>query len=634
MISRRRLLQTGGAAGVALLAVRRRALAGPMGFVPPNLGLAKFVDALTYPPVASPDTLTYPGSEYYHIGMRQYTQKMHRDLPATKLWGYTNELPAVGYTTGYLGPLILARSTLPGETGKPVKIKFENFLPATHILPVDHSIAGTPLGNIDNRTAVHLHGGRVPWQSDGHPLSWTSPGNAIHGEYWGAGMAGEIFDYPNGQSARLMWYHDHAVSITRLNAYAGLAAGYVLRDRFEDAMITAGTLPGVPLVTEIPLIIQDKAFNADGTLWYPDTQNPADLAPPLLSPLPDPSVVPEFFGNVNLVNGVVWPYLNLERKKYRFRILNGNQARFYRLKLYYAQSNNDADPNSKVPNLAAPGPAFYQIGTEGGFLPAPVMLNNPANPSSAKLMLAPAERADIIIDFQNVPNGARLILYNDAAGPFPSGDPVDADTSVIMQLRVSGTQDTTPLRLPVLPPFTRLTERMANKTRYYTLNEGFDEYGRLIQLVGTNVPYGGVGGGGTKYGQPFLDLASGLPLVQIAGFQEPHKNGDIEVWYILNLTGDTHPMHTHLVTYQILSRQAFDVNQYLATGTIRLLGPAMPPEPNEVGWKETGRMNPGQITKIAMRFDALPEWVGGHYVWHCHILEHEEHDMMRGLELA
>jgi spore coat protein A len=331
----------------------------------------------------------------------------------------------------------------------------------------------------------------------------------------------------------------------------------------------------------------------------------------------------------------VFPYLKVEPRHYRFQILNGSQARFLNLQLHLADAG---DPTR--PDPTRPGPAFVQIGTEGGFLPAPVLLNDPPRPfqgdgvkeTDYNLMLAPAERADLVIDFSRFASST-LILWNDAPQPYPGGDPTDPDTRSFLQIEVGslvGGADSPQLGLleaiardpahnpNVLPPVVGFDPKAAVQVRNLTLNEGFDELGRLIQQLGT------IDATATDYfGRPYDDAPTETP-----------RAGTVEIWNIFNLTGDTHPIHFHLVNVQVLGRSAFD------PATFQLIGPSRPPDENERGFKETVRMNPGECTTVIARFD-LPDVpfpippsprTGGHeYVWHCHILEHEEHDMMRPL---
>jgi len=340
-----------------------------------------------------------------------------------------------------------------------------------------------------------------------------------------------------------------------------------------------------------------------------------------------------------LVNGVVYPYVEVEQRKYRFLMLNACNARFLNPRLFYAQGTTF--PNNAEPNLAKGGPPLVQFANEGGFLPAPVTLTGAS--VATTLLLSPAQRAECTVDFTSVPAGSFLILYADAPAPFPVGDPLNdyypgsqgagapttpgfgPNTRTILQIRVKarvGAADASrPLVLPRIDPVPLLPVPPGTTVRDLSLNEDFDQYGRLIQLIGTNVKQGA--GFGTPYESPVTESI-------------PH--GTTEVWRIANLTGDTHPMHIHLVNWQIVSRQPFDPVAYPA---LNYLGPARGPDPNERGWNETVRMNPGEVITVIAKFDLpgnlpftvppSPRTGGNEYVWHCHILEHEEHDMMHAL---
>jgi spore coat protein A len=348
-----------------------------------------------------------------------------------------------------------------------------------------------------------------------------------------------------------------------------------------------------------------------------------------------------------LVNGTAYPYLEVEQRQYRIRMLNACQARFLNPRLMYAKGNTPPDSTEPTNQI---GPAFIQFGTEGGFLPHPVMLNGP---SQGRLILGPAERADLIVDFRAVPAGSVLLLYSDAPAPFPTGDDImdyyagnsdtpntypgnGPNTRTLMQIRVvepKGAADQ-PVFLPAtLTPLDKFLTNPVEyvpiptpagvKTRYLTLNEQFDEYGRLGQYLGTN------------------ELVNQNPPMfareYMADPTEVIPAGTMEVWEILNLTGDTHPMHFHMADVQVLSRQPFEAENYRG-GVPTYEGPAYAPDPNELGFKETVRMNPEEATRILINFTlpvvpftvpASPRTGGHEYVWHCHILEHEEHDMMR-----
>ncbi len=679
MPSRRDFLKMSAAGAAAFF------LASRPGFIKDALAfsqsshLKKFIQPLRRPgaeiPLAAPDSVKQdwwqPGVTHYTIDVGQYTDHLHPDLlNPTRLMGFGQH-----GNFKHLGGIIAAKRD------EPVQITFRNHLPAHHILPIDRTIMGAMDG--DDRVDIHLHGGYVPWISDGGPYAWWRP-NGDQGPsfmnnsvlYPGAAANEAEYYYPNNQGARLMWYHDHVFGLTRLNAYAGIATAYVIYDDYELSLVANHNLPGPLDPRTVYLVFQDKVFvspntavddptwytampnSRPGDLWYAhiyDTDRYGALGPNPAGLPPDPSCVPEFFGDTMLVNGTVYPYLEVEQREYRFRLLNACQARFLNPRLVYAKNNDPTEPQNLAPG--GMGPGFIQIGTEGGFLPRPVMVSGKNQPL---LLMSPAERADLIVDFRNVPAGSVLLLYNDDPGPYPMGDPANdydsndhknpvskpgygPDTRTMLQIRVKARKGAAnpPITLPAVlnptDPFL-VSQKPGLPTavpagvpvRRLTLNEGSDEYGRLIQQLGTDQP---VNAGSDIY----------FGLGYDAKPTEIIPAGSTEVWEIINLTGDTHPMHFHLVNVQVLSRQAFNVDAY-AGGAPAYQGPQIAPDLNELGWKETVHVNPGQVTRVLMKFDlpALPFTVpasprlqkeygitGAEYVWHCHILEHEEHDMMR-----
>jgi spore coat protein A, manganese oxidase len=622
MLNRRKFLRNSSFALAGAFGLRQ--MAWPFAQTPG--GIHKFITPLqglgpTGIPVATPNTKLFPGEDYYQLQLGQFRQQMHPDLPGpTKFWGYADVTNGQTPNFRYLGGVIV------GHQGRPIRLKAINKLPKVHPLPVDTTVMGAEPGQAQNRCCIHLHGGHTPWTSDGGPYTWFSP--TAHGPSFmnGTGVAGEaLYRFPNDQSARLQWYHDHAIGIARLNAYAGLASAYIVRDVEELRLIDAKIIPS----NEIPLMIQDKTFVSQveidkgytwgkvGELWYPheyETNGPLSgrwdygpalgqiISDPSEQNLPTPSCIPEFFSDTPVINGTLYPYLAVEPRHYRFRILNGSQARFFNLQLYYEQSSTPGEAN-----LGKPGPRMVQIGTEGGFLPVPVALNSPPKqftvqfdsaddpiPSTMTytMLMAPAERADVIIDFSKVPPGSKLILYNDAPAPFPMGDSrndyftgnpdqttfggapstkpgMGANTRTLMQIQVVarvGAPDPLTMNLMeelavnqsvamphVLPEIDNLVLASRKvRVRDLTLNEDFDDYGRLIQMLGTNQPVGTDVSGDPFYGRGYMD-----PATEIV------QNGSTEVWRIFNLTGDTHPMHFHLVNVRVLSRQPFDTSEYL-----------------------------------------------------------------------
>ncbi|GHO80234.1 hypothetical protein KSD_80050 [Ktedonobacter sp. SOSP1-85] len=380
-------------------------------------------------PVATPDAFVAPttGVTHYSLFIRQFTVQLHPDLGATTLWGYHSVVPLGGraQVQRHLGGIFVV------QRGKPIQVTFTNELPPKHILPVDRSANFPGAQKQQNATTTHIHGGFVPWTSDGCPCTWLTP----DGQYGPSVQSqnGNIYKllnphlepdqaeyyYPNDQSARLVWYHDHAYCLTRLNASAGIASAYIIRDHFESELRNDGLLDFVEHGgREIPLIIQDKIFVGTdlerkdpswpgprevGSLWYPHVYetNRWSLGPHPLGLPPDRSVVPEMFGDTMLANGTVYPETTVEDRRYRLRVLNGCQARFLNLQLYIDNGSADSitlNNNSEPTNAA--GPDFFVLGTEGGFLPKPVRVpsNHPFDPASLKgsLITAPAERWDLL----------------------------------------------------------------------------------------------------------------------------------------------------------------------------------------------------------------------------------------------
>ena len=504
---------------------------------------------------------------------RQIFRQLHPDLMPTPLWAYDDGSGLIGQA-GSFGMAVIAQS------GTPLQVSFTHALPSTYPawIPVDTRL--TPLGN-QVRVMTHLHGGFVAAASDGNP--------AVSPNGFGPGQTQVVF-YTNQlpeMPASLLWFHDHALGATRLNVFAGLAAAYILRDQFD----TGGEpnpigIPGGRY--EIPLVVQDRQFNPDGTFLYPK------------SDIPDVTWIGEYFGDVMLVNGKVWPFLNVEPRLYRFRILNGCNAR--------------------ILNLDIPGVKMSQIGAEGGLWDAPVPVT--------QLVLAPAERADVIVDFSTAA-GKRLQMGNQQP-PRPITNRVVSPAPTltqVMQIRVGTTvTQPGPTTIPASLPGRAADFGKPLKTRFITLNEVAAE------------------------------TADWVLNLNAAAFSQPSDQdanpaaGTVEDWVYINLTGDTHPMHTHLVTFQVVGRTPFDVAGYQAkyggpngvpggidpTGndpqfpTDFRTGPMLPPDPTERGFKDTVKVNPGSFTTIRARFD-LPNGVSAPqtYVHHCHIVEHEDNDMMR-----
>jgi len=496
--------------------------------------LAQFVDPLPVPEIAqrqgyrpSPTDpkLSLP---FYRIQAQSVASKVHRDLQPTRFWSFGPSTP---------GP------TLETRAGQPLLVEWVNALPHEHFLPVDHTIHGAEADKPAVRTVVHLHGAKTGPESDGYPEDWIVPGKS------------SLYHYPNQQDAAMLWYHDHALGINRLNVYAGLLGTFFIRDGVEEAL----NLPKGKC--ELPLILYDRLLTRDGQLLYP------------VSPDPQSPWVPEIFGNAILVNGKLFPYLNVEPRRYRFRVLNASNARIYHLSFVNNASVDNASSN-KTP--------FHQIGTDQGLLPSPVPLTS--------LEIAPGERADLVVDFSEH-RGTQLLLKNDAF--------------VVMQFRVSARKVTETSSLPsALRPVPKIPESRALQTRLLTL----DEYV-------------------TKAGNPAMLLLNAshwkMPVT------ERPVLGSTEIWTLINPTNDTHPIHLHLVRFQVLDRQPYEPWLFQTKRQLHFLGPPEPPDPNEAGWKDTVRAHSRMVTRIIVPFEGFT----GRYVWHCHILEHEDNEMMRPYEV-
>lgn len=486
--------------------------------------LPKFVDALPIPRVAqSAELRPSPANPaeripYYRMAMKPFEMKVHRDLSPTRMWGFDSVFP---------GPTFDIRS------GQDILVEWVNELPRKHFLPIDHTLSGAGADQAEVRTVVHLHGGKAPPESDGYPENWFVPGKSA------------VCHYPNRQDATMLWYHDHAMGINRLNIFAGLMGAYIVRDSVEDSL----HLPKGKY--EIPLVICDRMFDTESQLYYP------------VSDKPESPWIPEFFGDANLINGKLLPYLDVEPRKYRFRVLNGSNGRFYRLSLSNKQE-------------------FYAIGTDQGLLDEPVGLT--------KIVVAPGERVDLIIDFSE--HGERQIVMRNEVVP-------------LMQFRVSGVSAGDDSVLPkVLRPVERIVESSAVRTRMLSLDEVDDLVQNPVKMLLN----------GTRWDQPVTEN----PLLN-----------SVEIWNLINPTDDSHPIHLHLVRFQILDRRRFGTFAYISKRELKFTGEPVPAGPSEAGWKDTVRAEPGMVTRIIARFDGY----AGRYVWHCHILEHEDNEMMRPYEV-
>jgi spore coat protein A len=705
VFSRRRFLKAAAAVGAglavpwSLIARASPARALPLDLPVPldPTSIAKYAAPLVIPP-AMPRTSVLGGDgpspiDYYEIAVRQFGQQiLPPGQPETTVWSYGS--------VNHPGTFNYPSFTVEAMWRAPVRVKWINelvdpsghFLP--HLLPVDQTLhwANPPGGDAGRDghgesqepyggpvpIVTHVHGAHAAAWADGYPEAWYLPaatdipaGYATVGSWYEtnrakSGLAWEpgsaTFEYPNDQRAGTLWYHDHSLGMTRANVYAGPAGFFLLRGGPDDAVIDArnggpAILPGPapalgddPGMTyfEIPVAIQDRSFNADGSLFYPDNrahfeglrsdEDDGDETLPILAiPFaPDeacdsaPSDVapiwnPEFFGNTIVVNGRTWPYLDVQRRRYRFRLLNGCDARFL------------------VLAFDAPGVQVWQIGTEGGFLPKALDMKHAMG---GRLLLAPAERADVIVDFRSVPAGATVRLLNLGPDePFGGGEPGEgfevanpATTGQIMEFRVMktvGPDPTTPprfLQLPVIPP-----AGVSDATRPLSLNEEVSRTVRVVIDDEGNVVLACGDPNAEAFGPVAallgtFDPASGRarPMTWMGATTDNPRLGATETWEFYNFTADAHPIHIHEVQFRVVDRQALTTDEEgMAVQPATLVGTSRAPEAWERGYKDTVIAYPGEVTRIQATFD-----LAGRYVWHCHILEHEDNEMMRPYDVV
>ncbi len=501
------------------------------GAIPENLlnvaALPRYVDLLPIPRQAVPASGKGEEATRYRITMREFAAKVHRDIPSTTMWGYDGSCP---------GPIIESRS------GMPVSVEWLNQLPRQHMFAIDHSLHGAEADKPPVRTVVHLHGGHVRPENDGYPEHWITAGQV------------QTCSYPNVQSAAALFYHDHTMGITRLNAAAGLMGMYLIRDEAEDEL----NLPRGDF--EIPLVIMDRSFYENGQLFYP------------VSNMPDMPWVSEYYGAGILLNGKLFPYLHVQPRRYRFRVLNSSNGSFYVLSL------------ASGPTFQSSNQEFFQIGSDGGLLDSPHCVET--------VIVGPGERVDLVVDFSRYP-GQQLYLRT--------------KYSYMMQFRVADAAAAPDKsRIPAtLRPIERLKESAAVQTRELTLADDQDRLDRSHRMLLN----------GMHWAMPVTEK----PLLN-----------SIEIWSFINLTDDSHPIHLHLVQFQVLDRTPFDLQIYSLTKKIVFTGPATKLEPNEMGWKDTVRVDPLTVTRIIVRFSGFT----GRYVWHCHMLEHEDNEMMRPYEIV
>ncbi len=550
--SRREFLKLGvGSVSAFVLAAaegRSGAAAEPI-FRTPEM-IDRFTDPLPIPEKLKPYGKR-KDADLFRVRMVEFRRQLHSQLPPTRLWGYEGQYP---------GP------TFEALRGRRVEVEWENHLPLEHLFPVDTHLHGAMPPAPVVRVVPHVHGSRTDSLSDGLPEKWFVPGASVR------------YQYPNDQPAATLWYHDHAMSITRLNVYAGLSGFYLLRDPQELSM----NLPSGAY--EIPLALQDRMLDDGAQLLYAPTEDDGTAVPRGMWG-------PQFFGNLPLVNGALYPYLAVEPRLYRLRVLNSSNSRFFRLFFNLAQSPTD------IPSLVR----FHQIGSDGGLLPKPAPLE--------RVLLGPAERADLIVDFSGL-EGRTVTLSNNAPAPFPGWSllrPLHEPLPELMQFRVTLPRSSArTFSLPAPIDLPRMKASDAVTTRDFVLSENMDDKGRSL---GMQID-----------GKAYADAVTELP-----------KLGSTEMWRFINTTDDTHPMHLHLVQFQVLERRGFDFGVFVRQqGKLQLVGASRPPAPNEAGWKDTAIVNPNEVLILLVRFEGYT----GRYVYHCHMAEHEDNDMMRPFEVV
>ena len=530
-------------------------------------------------PLPVPSVIDARNGGVFTIDISQFDQWLGLVDPGTgqpmltKVWGYNGSYP---------GPTIVAKKDVPIDVFWRNKLVNGSNQPLPHLLPIDPSVhwAFSEILNWQSYgvpVVTHLHGGLTESASDGLPDSWFNPGFALKGKGF---IKGDIspYHYSNAQEAATIWYHDHALGITRLNVYAGLAGYYLITDNNEMNLQNTHQLPAAPY--DLGLAIQDRMFTADGQLFFPSSPGEEEEGE---ENTPNPGILPEFFGNFILVNGKAWPVLDVEPRQYRFRVLNGSDSRFYNLYL-------------------SSGQIIQQIGSDNGLLHSPVPLT--------KMLIGPGERKDIVLDFSDPALlGQTIIVRNNAKTPFPKGSAVDPQTTgQVMAFRVNKALNPlypltvlpAELRPPIVPLQTTLPARKL------ILFEAEDEYDRLKPMLGT------VESGVLQWHDP----VSENPVL-----------GSTEIWELYNETEDAHPIHLHGVNMQLINRQKFMAKVDEENGkpaNLRVIGQPELPTPDEQGWKDTWVTYPGEVTRVIAKFDSE-----GLYVWHCHILSHEDHEMMR-----
>ncbi|KAK9091707.1 hypothetical protein Sjap_024884 [Stephania japonica] len=512
-----------------------------------------------------------PISKSLEIGMFMKKWKFHRDLPSTPVFAYGTSLDT---------------ATIPGPTietihGVQTSITWQNHLPPRHILPWDPTIPTAVSKHNGVPTVVHVHGGIHEPQSDGNANAWFTNQFTEIGPTWSQ----KTYSYNNKQHPGTLWYHDHAMGLTRVNLLAGLIGAYIIRDPSQEGPLQ------LPL--DQPLIVFDRSFYTDGSIYMNRTGN---------NPTIHPTWRPEYFGDVIIVNGKVWPRMTVHRRKYRFRIINASNARYYRF--YFTN-----------------GLSFVHVGSDSAYLPRPVEVD--------KFVMAPSEIADVIVDFSTVGYDS-VLLANDAPYPFPSGTPVDEFNSKIMKFVIKGGRKTDMWKVPSsLIRYPTPESSTISTTRYISMYEYTSGTGEPTHLYIN----------GKSYDEPATEIV---------------KVGSTEIWDVINLTADNHPLHVHLGLLGVLDqRELVNVEEFKAcmmkmNDAMKChvenyaRGDIVQAAEHERGWKNVVKMSPGFLTRVVVRFafihsdesypfDATAE---PGYAYHCHILDHEDNVMIRPLKLV
>ncbi|KAK7280348.1 hypothetical protein RJT34_25411 [Clitoria ternatea] len=514
-----------------------------------------------------------PKSKSLKIGMFKKKWKFHRDLPPSMVYAYG---------------LTKQTATVPGPTiealyGVDTHVRWQNHLPPKHILPWDPTIP-TAMTTEGIPTVVHLHGGIHAPESDGNANAWFTSGFRKKGPTW----TQKTYHYPNNQQPGNLWYHDHAMGLTRVNLLAGLIGSYIIRHPpIEDPL-------GLPQGNDydLPLVIFDRSFRIDGSIYMNFTGN---------NPSIHPQWQPEYFGDAIIVNGKAWPRLTVRRRKYRFRIINASNARFFRL-------------------FFTNGLRFTHVASDSTYIEKPVTTN--------ETLVGPSEITDVIVDFSKSRSNV-TVLANDAVYPYPSGDPVNEANGNVMKFIILPDHVVDTSKIPKrLVEYPGADLSGVSRTRYIAMYEYTSDIDEPTHLYLNGKPYD-------------------------APVTETPKEGSTEAWYVINLTEDNHPLHIHLGLFKVLDQTKLlkqdefkecmmKINDAVKCHVEKYArGEKVEVPDHEKGWKNVYKMMPGHVTKIVVRFsyihtntsygfDATKE---PGYVYHCHILDHEDNAMMRPLKI-